>query len=110
MAYAEGALLLCTTVTILAIRSGRWWWAAAAGLVAGAVRPVGLLLIVPVVIEKRTAVAERRGRSRRSASRLAAVIAPAVGVGGYIWPARSAAPSGTPSSRSASRISPGTGE
>jgi hypothetical protein len=83
MAYAEGALLLCTTVTLLAIRSGRWWWAAAAGLVAGAVRPVGLLLIVPVVIE-----AYRRRRDAGSVpavlSQLAAVLAPAVGVGGYL--------------------------
>jgi hypothetical protein len=83
MAYAEGALLLCTTVTLLAIRTGRWWWAALAGLVAGAVRPVGLLLIVPVVIE-----AYRTGRTDRSAggiiARLAAVLAPVVGTGGYL--------------------------
>jgi hypothetical protein len=83
MAYAEGALLLCTTVTFLAIRSGRWWWAAAAGLAAGAVRPIGLLLIVPVVIE----AYRRRGGAGSVpavASRLAAVIAPAVGAGAYL--------------------------
>jgi hypothetical protein len=83
MAYAEGALLLGTTVTFLAIRSGRWWWAAVAGLAAGAVRPVGLLLIIPVVIE-----AYRRRGAERSvpaiASRIAAVIAPAVGAGAYL--------------------------
>jgi hypothetical protein len=83
MGYAEGALLLCTTVTLLAIRTGRWWWAAAAGLVAGAVRPVGLLLIVPVVIE-----AIRTGRTDRSArgllARSAAVLAPLVGTGAYL--------------------------
>jgi hypothetical protein len=86
MAYAEGALLLCTTVTLLAIRTGRWWWAALAGLVAGAVRPVGLLLIVPVVIE-----AIRTGRTERSArsaggliARSAAVLAPVVGTGAYL--------------------------
>jgi hypothetical protein len=83
MAYAEGALLLGTTVTFLAIRSGRWWWAAVAGLAAGAVRPVGLLLIIPVVIE----VYRRRGAEQSVpavASRLAAVIAPAVGAGAYL--------------------------
>jgi hypothetical protein len=83
MAYAEGALLLCTTVTLLAIRTGRWWWAALAGLVAGAVRPVGLFLIVPVVIE-----AIRTGRTDRSArgliARSAAVLAPVVGTGAYL--------------------------
>jgi len=83
MAYAEGALLLCATVAFLAIRTGRWWWAAWAGLVAGAVRPIGLLLVVPVLIE-----ACRTGRAERSfpavASRMAAVIAPAVGAGAYL--------------------------
>lgn len=88
MAYAEGALLLCTTVTLLAIRTGRWWWAALAGLVAGAVRPVGLLLIIPVVIE-----AYRTGRTDRSAgaliSRSVAVLAPVVGTGAYLaWVSR----------------------
>ena len=33
------------------IRTDRWWWAAAAGLAAGAVRPVGVLLVVPVAVE-----------------------------------------------------------
>jgi hypothetical protein len=83
MAYAEGALLLCTTVTFLAIRSGRWWWAALAGLVAGTVRPVGLLLIVPVLIE----AYRTRGAGRSVpgvVSRLAAVVAPAIGAGGYL--------------------------
>ena len=90
MGYAEGALLLCTTVTFLAIRSGRWWWAAAAGVVAGAVRPIGLLLIIPVVIE-----VFRASRSEGSAgvsapgvpvlvSRLAAVVAPVVGMAAYL--------------------------
>ncbi|MGA7419645.1 MAG: hypothetical protein WBW80_16730, partial [Acidimicrobiales bacterium] len=41
LGYAEGTLLLCTTVAFLAVRSRRWWWAAAAGLVAGGVRPIG---------------------------------------------------------------------
>ena len=51
LGYADAALLLCSVVTVLAARTGRWWWAAAAGLVAGLVRPVGVLLVVPVVIE-----------------------------------------------------------
>ena len=38
-------------VTVLAARTGRWWTAAAAGLVAGLVRPVGIVLVVPVLIE-----------------------------------------------------------
>ena len=84
MAYAEGTLLLCTAVALYwPSAPGRWWWAAAAGLVAGAVRPVGLLLVVPVLLE-----AYRSRRAARTppavASRLAAVMAPAVGAGGYL--------------------------
>jgi hypothetical protein len=85
LGYAEGTLLLCTTVAFLALRSRRWWWAAAAGLVAGAVRPIGLLLVVPAVIEAWSA--RHDGRSfRQVAARLAAVVAPAVGTGAFlVW-------------------------
>lgn len=85
LGYAEGTLLLCTTVAFLALRSRRWWWAAAAGLVAGAVRPIGLLLIVPAVIEAWQG--RHDGRSpRQVVGRLAAVMAPAVGTGGFlVW-------------------------
>jgi hypothetical protein len=85
MAYAEGLLLACTTVALLAVRTGRWWWAAAAGLVAGAVRPIGLLVMVPVVIEAyRTRSAATTGG--RVVARVAAVVAPAVGTAAYlVW-------------------------
>ncbi len=85
MGYAEGALLLCTTVTMLAIRTDRWWWAAAAGAVGGVVRPIGLLLVAPVVIE---AVRTRSAARSPGAvvARLAAVAAPVVGAGAYlVW-------------------------
>jgi hypothetical protein len=83
LGYAEGTLLLCTTVAFLALRSRRWWWAAAAGLVAGAVRPIGLLLIVPAVIEAWQA--RHDGWSPKGAvARLAAVVAPAIGTGGFL--------------------------
>jgi len=85
LGYAEGTLLLCTTVAFVALRSQRWWWAAAAGLVAGAVRPIGLLLIAPALIEAWQA--RHDGWSPRQAGpRLAAVVAPAVGTGGFlVW-------------------------
>jgi hypothetical protein len=83
MGYAEGVLLLCTTVALLALRTGRWWWAAAAGLVAGAVRPIGLLVLVPVVVE---VVRQRRTAAGPAAlaGRVAAVVAPVVGAGAYL--------------------------
>ncbi len=51
LGYSDAALLLGAVVTVLAARTGRWWWAAGAGLAAGLVRPVGVLLVVPVLIE-----------------------------------------------------------
>jgi hypothetical protein len=85
LGYAEGTLLLCTTVAFLALRSRRWWWAAAAGLVAGAVRPIGLLLIVPAVIEAWQARHDSRS-PRQVVGRLAAVVAPVIGAGGFlVW-------------------------
>ena len=83
MGYAEGMLLLCSTVALLAARTGRWWWAAAAGLVAGAVRPIGLLVVVPVAVELY--------RSRRPpvgpaslVARVAALVAPVAGTAAYL--------------------------
>jgi hypothetical protein len=83
LGYAEGTLLLCTTVAFLALRSRRWWWAAGAGLVAGAVRPIGLLLIIPAAIEAWQG--RQDGRSaRQMVARVAVVVAPAVGTGAFL--------------------------
>ena len=60
LGYADASLLLCAVVTVLAARTGRWWTAAAAGLVAGLLRPVGVLLVVPVAIELWRSVPGRR--------------------------------------------------
>ena len=99
LGYADAALMLCAVVTFLAARSGRWWWAAVAGLVAGLVRPVGILLVVPVVIEVwRSAGGSRPGGTappvarpgRRDPGRrpwaapLAAVVAPVAGTAAYL--------------------------
>ena len=83
LGYADAALMLCTVVTFLAARSGRWWWAAAAGLLAGLVRPVGVLLVVPVLIEVWRG---RRGRSSLGGwlPAVAAVVAPVAGTGAYL--------------------------
>ena len=84
LGYADSALILCAVVTFFAVRSDRWWWAGAAGLVAGLVRPVGILLVVPIAIEL-----WRTQRSRSSATRwlgpVAALAAPVIGTAGYLW-------------------------
>jgi hypothetical protein len=110
LGYADSSLLLLAIAALLAARRGRWWWAAAAGLAAGLVRPVGALLVVPVLIEvlrHRSAATlttgvtattgsagmgpEGRGDRTSSTSRLAtsfapfvAIVAPLAGAGSYL--------------------------
>jgi hypothetical protein len=51
MGYSEGLFLLCTASGLLAVRRRRWWLAAVAGFAAGTVRPLGVLLAAPFVVE-----------------------------------------------------------
>jgi hypothetical protein len=83
LGYSDAALLLCAVIAVLAARTGRWWWAAGAGLAAGLVRPVGVLLVVPILIEV--------WMSRRSdptvgrwSARVAAVAGPLAGLGIFL--------------------------
>lgn len=66
---------------LLALRRGRWWWAAAAGLAAGLVRPVGVLLVVPAIVE---AWQQRPDVAPGWLERAAAVVAPLAGAGCYL--------------------------
>jgi hypothetical protein len=85
LGYSDASLLLCSVVTFLGARTGRWWWAAVAGLAGSLVRPVGLLLVVPVAVElwrqRRTATA-----GAEWVARLSALVAPLVGtVAFFAW-------------------------
>jgi hypothetical protein len=51
MGYSEALLVLLAVAFFLAIRRGNWWWAALFGYLAGTARPIGCLLVIPVVIE-----------------------------------------------------------
>lgn len=51
MGYSEGLLLLFAVATFYLLRSGRPLLSAAPAFLAGATRPVGLLLAVPVLVE-----------------------------------------------------------
>ncbi len=83
LAYADGLLLLAVVATFWAVRTDRWWWAAGFGLAAGAVRPLGLLLVVPVVAQ--WWLSRRQGIGPGGlVARVAAVTAPIVGAGGYL--------------------------
>lgn len=76
MGYAEALFVCFAVATFMGLRRERFWWAAAAGLLAGLSRPLGILLVLPAVVEA------WRGRSS-AVSRIAAVVAPAAGMGAY---------------------------
>jgi hypothetical protein len=87
MGYAEALLVTAAIVALIGLRSRRWWVAAAAGVVAGLTRPVGLLLVVPALVEVYRSRKELPARHRAGA--VGAVLGPAVGMGTYLlWAER----------------------
>ncbi len=86
MGYAEATFMLLAVVVLLAIRRSQWLVAAGAALLAGACRPVGLLLVVPILVE---ALRNRRTLTGTDvAARVAAVVAPVAGCFAYLsWAA-----------------------
>jgi hypothetical protein len=84
MGYAEATAMMLGVVVFLGLRSGRFGWAAGAGFLAGACRPVGVLLVIPAAVE---ATRGWRGASARSrASRVASVLSPLAGAAAYlVW-------------------------
>jgi hypothetical protein len=86
MGYAEATLMLLAAIVLYAVRRQRWGWAAAAGVLAGLCRPVGLLLVVPALVE---AIQHRRALTGREiTARIAAVAGPIVGCFAYLsWAA-----------------------
>ena len=90
MGYAEATLMTATLVALLALRRQRWWIAAIAGVVAGLTRPVGVLLVVPALVEviiasrAPRATAEPRASTLDYVGRIAAVIGSLVGAGAYL--------------------------
>lgn len=77
--YAESLLLALAATSLLAAKRGRWWIAGGLGALAALARPFGVLLLVPLVIE--------RWRAHRAGQRVGAdvlaVAAPAVAFGGW---------------------------
>lgn len=81
MGYAESLLILLALGTFLALRRRRWGWAVALGLLAGLCRPLGVLLVLPALIEGARDL--RRARPRERIARALAVVAP--GLGGLVY-------------------------
>jgi hypothetical protein len=82
LGYAESLAMAFSVGVFLCIRSKRWAWAAVLGALAGLTRPVGVLLVLPVLVE---ALMTWRGTSMRERiERGFAVVAPVVGMGIYL--------------------------
>jgi hypothetical protein len=82
MGYAEALFIALVLCVLYGARTERWWLAAVAGLLAGATRPMGLLLAVPVLVEaiRRWQGAAFKGRAAAGA----AMVAPLFGAGAYL--------------------------
>lgn len=81
MGYAESLLCALALAVFLGLRREHWWWAAVAGFAAGLCRPVGIILVLPAVVE--AIQAARRDRRLRVAP-VIAVIAPVAGLATYL--------------------------
>jgi hypothetical protein len=81
MGYTEALFGILVCCVLLAIRSERWWAAAGAGLLAGLLRPTGVVLVLPILIE-----ALRPGAAswRERVARTAAVLGPLAGLGSFL--------------------------
>ncbi len=85
MGYAEGTLLAFGAATFLALRNRRWGWAAGFGLLAGATRPLGVVLALPALIEVASHAPRRHGWLRwPGGGPVAAVLAAPAGCGAYL--------------------------
>jgi hypothetical protein len=82
MGYAEATAMMLGVVVFLGLRSNRFWWAAVAGFLAGLCRPVGVLLIVPAIVEGVRGWRDASTESR--VARVVSVVAPAAGAATYL--------------------------
>lgn len=82
MGYTEPLYGVLVCVVFLQVRSRRWLTAAVAGVLIGALRPTGVIMGLPILIE---AVRGLRGASwKERAARVVAVASPAVGLAAYL--------------------------
>ena len=82
LGYADATAMALAAGLLLALRTRRFELAIPLGVLAGACRPVGVLLVAPALVE---AARDWRSAPRRSqAARVGAVIAPVVGLGAFL--------------------------
>ena len=82
MGYAESLFLALSIGCFLALRSGRWTVAGVLGVLAALARPVGVLLVVPAIIEVWRG--GRGGLPRERFTRPLAVLGPPLGLFAYL--------------------------
>ena len=78
MGYTEGLFGLLAVGMFLGLRTGSWPLATACGLLAGLCRPVGVLLVLPALVEG------WRAAGRPLLPRALPVVAPLAGAGAYL--------------------------
>jgi hypothetical protein len=81
-AYSEPLMITAVVAALLALRRRRWGWAAVAGAVAALARPLGLLLVIPALVEVLPGL--RQAGTRERLRRLTAVAGPAAGLSLYL--------------------------
>lgn len=93
-AYSEALMLVGAVGMFLALRRHAWWWAALAGAVAAGSRPLGVLLVIPAVVEVlrwwRAGGRPPGGGAGREVvgervAAIAAIVAPIVATAAYLW-------------------------
>lgn len=82
LGYAEALVMALAVGVFLALRTGRWEVAGGLGLLAGATRPLGVLLALPALVEalRGWPTLDLRARVRRAV----AVVGPAIGLGCFL--------------------------
>jgi hypothetical protein len=84
MGYTEALFGVLLCAVLLSARRGRWWVCATAALAAGALRPTGVVVALPIAIEAWRRWGEPgAGRSTRTWS-VAAVVAPVLGMSAFL--------------------------
>ncbi len=86
MGYTEALYGVGVCAALLALRRRRWLQVAAIGFLVGLLRPTGVLLMVPIIIEVMPGL--QRSSVREIWCRIAALIAPLAGMATYLsWSA-----------------------
>ena len=81
-AYSESLMLFFALACFGALRKQRWLEAALCAFAASLTRPLGVLLIVPILVEVISSWSS--AKRRRPVERLAAVLSPMVGIGVFL--------------------------